>query len=168
MRRQPFIFSLLLSALFIILQSTLIQKISIYGVVPDIALIVIVFTSNSMGAMRGQLLGFSAGLLQDILSSGPLGFNALIRSVTGHIFGKIKGKLFLDSILLPVLFIATASLFKELLTLVTGFLFLPVDAISYFSRDFFIELGLNAFLAPFIFAFLKLLGLYRINDKDGY
>ena len=168
MKRNPFIFSLIVTALFIVLQSTLLQKFSVYGVIPDIALILIVFSANSLGTMKGQALGFGAGLIQDILSSGPLGFNALIRTVTGFIYGKFKGKLFLDSILMPVLFIVIASFLKELMTMVIGFLFLPEGTISYFTREFFIELGLNSFLSPFIFALMKLTGLYRINNKDGF
>lgn len=168
MRKNPFIFSLIISVLFIVLQSTLIQKISVYGVIPDIALIVVVFCSNSMGTMRGQTLGFAAGLIQDILSSGPLGFNALVRTIIGFIYGRIKGKLFLDSILLPVLFIIIATFMKEVLTALIGFLFLPEGTISYFTKAFFIELGLNSFLSPFIFALLKQIGLYRINVKDGF
>ena len=168
MRRNNFIFSLLLTVAFVILQSTLLQEIAIYGVIPDIALIIIVFSSNSMGTMRGQALGFIAGFIQDFLSSGPLGFNALIRTVIGFIFGKIKGKLFLDSILLPILFIAIATLMKEAIVALLDLIFIAGSNVTFFDGDFFIELGLNAFIAPFIFALLKLLKIYRINEKDGY
>ncbi|HAK44818.1 MAG TPA: rod shape-determining protein MreD [Spirochaeta sp.] len=168
MRRNNFIFGLLLTILFVVLQSTLLQKIAVNGVVPDIALIIIVFTSNSLGTMKGQMLGFIAGFVQDFLSSGPLGFNALIRTIIGFFFGKIKGKLFLDSILLPIIFIVAASLMKEALIALTGFIFIADSQIIFFGRDFFIELGLNAVLAPFVFALLKLLKIYRINEKGGY
>lgn len=168
MRNRCYIFSLLLTILFVVLQSTLMQKIAIYGVIPDIALVIIVLSANSMGAMRGQTLGFFAGLVQDFLSAGPLGFNALIRTIIGFIFGKIKGKLFLDSILLPIIFIVVATLLKEALVSLVDLIFIADENILYFDRDFFIELGLNAFIAPFIFALLKLLKIYRINEKDGY
>ncbi|MDC7225863.1 MAG: rod shape-determining protein MreD [Spirochaetales bacterium] len=168
MRRNNFLFGLIITVLFVVIQSTLLQKISVYGVVPDIALIMIVFISNSCGAMKGQMLGFIAGLIQDFLSAGPLGFNALVRTVVGFFFGRMKGKLFLDSILLPVLFIIVASLIKEAMTALIGLIFMAESNLIVFGRDFLIELGMNAFLAPFCFALLKLLKIYRYNDKDGY
>ncbi len=168
MRKRNFILSLVITGVFIALQSTILQKIAVRGVIPDVALVVIVFSSNSMGAMRGQFLGFIAGLLQDFLSSGPLGFNALIKTIIGFIFGKLKGKLFLDSILLPVIFILSATILKEGFTALTGLIFLGSEKFMYFGRSFLIELGLNAFLSPFIFALMKLLKLYRVNEKDGF
>ena len=168
MRRKAFILSLILIAGFVGLQSTVLQKISVNGVVPDIALIIIVFSSNSMGAMRGQFLGFAGGLIQDFMGSAPLGFNALIRTIIGWAFGKLKGKLFLDSILLPVLFVVVGTIMKEGFTALTGLIFIGTDQISVFGRNFFIELGLNAFLSPFVFALLRLLKIYRNNDKDGF
>lgn len=168
MRRNNFFFGLLLTILFVVLQSTVLQKIAVYGVVPDLALIIIVLTSNSLGPMKGQFLGFFAGLAQDILSSGPLGFNALIRTIIGFFFGKLKGKFFLDSILLPILFIISATLMKEGLITLLSFIFLTESEIILFGRSFLIELGLNAVLSPFIFALLKLLKIYRLNDKDRF
>ena len=168
MKKANYIYCFLLAVLCIILQSTLLQNIAVNGVVPDIALIVIVFSSNSLGAMRGQTLGFAAGLVQDFLSAGPIGFNAFIRTVTGFIYGKLKGKLFLDSILLPVIFVVTATLIKEVMISILSVVFIPSAGVNTFTRTFFIELGLNTFLSPFIFALMKLLKLYRINDKDGY
>ena len=168
MRRYQFLYSLLITIGCVILQSTFLQKIAVYGVIPDLALIVVVFSSNSMGAMKGQGLGFAAGLVQDFLTTGPIGLNALIRTVVGYLFGKMKGKFFLDSILLPVIFIVVATLLKEILMSLLIFIFLPASEISFFGSEFLIELGLNAFIAPFVFALLKLIKVYRLNQKDGY
>ncbi len=167
MINKRFLLGLGLSVLVVILQSTLLQKISVFGVVPDIALIVIVFISYSSDPMNGQMTGFLAGLAQDFISSGPLGFNALIKAVTGFIYGKIHGKLFLDHILLPVIFIVISTVMKEILISLISLLLIKSSGIHIWGKTFMIELGLNAVLAPFILALLKLLKLYRIN-KDGY
>ncbi len=167
MINKRFLFGLGLSIAFVILQSTLLQKISVFGIVPDIALIVIVFTSYSSGSMSGQMTGFFTGLVQDFISSGPLGFNALIKTFIGFIYGKIQGKLFLDHILLPVIFIVIATVMKEILISLISLLLIKSSGIHIWGKTFMIELGLNAVLAPFILALLKLLKLYRIN-KDGY
>ena len=168
MRRYQYLYSLLVAAFFVVLQSTLIQKIAIYGVVPDLAMIVVVFSANSMGAMKGQTLGFFSGLIQDFLSNGPIGFNALVKTITGFLFGKIKGKLFLDSVLLPVIFIIIASVMKEIMMLITIVIFIPESGLHLFSKNFFIELGINAFISPFVFAFLKIIKVYRIDQKGSF
>ncbi len=168
MNRNKLIPSSLLLVLFVVLQSTLLGKVAIYGVTPDFALILLVFLSNSSGSVKGQGLGFVSGLVQDLISSSPLGFNTLIRTAIGFIFGKLKGKLFLDSILLPVLFGVSATLFKELFSGLLSVMFMPDSGMQFFNRNFLVELGLNAFFSPFLFALVKALKLYNTNYKDSF
>ncbi|MBI9108723.1 MAG: rod shape-determining protein MreD [Spirochaetales bacterium] len=168
MNRNSLIGGTLLIAAFVILQSTLLGKLAINGVTPDFALIILVFISNSSGPVKGQGLGFITGLVQDLISTSPLGFNCLVRTLIGFIYGKIRGKLFLDSILLPVLFVLSATLFKEFFSSLLVLLFMPESGIGFFDKAFLIELGLNAFFSPFIFALVKFLKLYNTNYRDGY
>ena len=151
-----------------ILQSTLLGKIAINGVIPDFALIILVFTANSSGPLKGQTMGFLAGLTRDLISTSPPGFYSLIETLIGFIFGKIRGKLFLDSILLPVIFVMVATLFRELFSVILSLVFMSESALDFFGKSFLIELGLNAFFSPFIFALIKLLKLYNTGYKDGY
>lgn len=168
MNRNNLLTGSLLLILFVVLQSTVLGRLAINGVTPDFALIILVFISNSSGSMKGQGLGFISGLAQDLLSSSPLGFNCLIGTIIGFIFGKLRGKLFLDSILLPVLFVVSATVFKELFSSLLAAGFMPESGLKFFNRPFLIELGLNAFFSPFIFAFVKILKLYSANYKDSF
>lgn len=153
---------------FIVLQSTVLNKISIKGIIPDYSFILLIFISNSAGSMKGQSLGFVTGLVQDLISTSPIGFNCLIRTITGFIYGKTRGKMFLDSILLPIIFVLIATVLKELLSGLIVLVFMPDTTINLFDREFLIELGLNAIFAPLLFALLKLLKLYITNNKDEY
>ena len=168
MSKYSFITGSLLLIGVTVLQSTILGKFAINGVVPDFSLIILVFVSNSGGSIRGQGLGFVAGLTKDLISTSPPGFNCLISTVTGFIYGKMRGKLFLDSILLPVVFVMTATIIKEILGSFIALIFMPDSGIMFFSRKFLIELGFNAFFSPFIFALVKLLKLYNTSYKDGY
>ena len=107
-------------------------------------------------------------MIQDFISAGPLGFNALIRTLIGFLYGKIKGLLYLDSILLPAIFVVTATVLKEAFSFLFVSILLPDMQIPFFDRKFLIEMGLNAFFSPFIFALVKVLKIYRLNDKDEY
>ena len=95
--------STLLLGIAVILQSTVLRFVALKGVKPDLALIVMVFVAVRRGSMSAQVSGFLAGLLEDILSLAPVGFNALLRTVLGFFYGLTAGSIFVDPVLMPVL-----------------------------------------------------------------
>tara|TARA_B100002003_G_C13939733_1_gene456094 strand:- start:127 stop:627 length:501 start_codon:yes stop_codon:yes gene_type:complete len=87
-----------------IIQSTVVEHISIRGIKPDIILIILIYVSLRSGSMMGVVLGFSIGLLQDFY--GPpanLGLNALCKSLLGFGVGIGKEGLYKDSMLVLML-----------------------------------------------------------------
>ena len=141
-----------------LLQSTVLSPLRAYiYAVPDIALIILVFTAYVNGTMTGQLNGFFSGIMLDFISSAPLGLNPLVRTLTGALIGLFKGTFFLDFFLLPMILCTCATFLKALIMFLLNFIFPEtVPAYSLLSLTFWSELGLNTFLAPFVFAFLKL------------
>ena len=140
-----------------ILQSTVLSRIALFGAVPDLALVIIVFCAYINGTMAGQLSGFCSGLLIDFLSAAPLGLNALIRTLIGALAGLLQGAFFLDFFLLPMILCASGTIIKAI-TLFLLHLLLPgaVPTYALLTPTLWIELGLNSIAAPFIFALLKL------------
>ncbi|HVP18717.1 MAG TPA: rod shape-determining protein MreD, partial [Spirochaetia bacterium] len=57
------IFTILALVVCALLQSTLLNRIAIRGVRPDLALIVLIFVSMRRGSMVGQVSGFASGIL---------------------------------------------------------------------------------------------------------
>jgi rod shape-determining protein MreD len=171
---------ILWSNIFIIiaalLQSTLLARLLLFfhiNAVPDIALCILVFSSYSNGMMTGQLTGFFSGLFIDFLSSAPLGLNMFIRTLTGALAGFIRGNLMLDAVILPAGLCAGATLFKALLLLALNFLFSgAIPAYSWTKPTLWIEILLNAALAPFLFDFLKKFDRLLIKtggyDENGH
>jgi len=139
-----------------ILQSTLLAKIAILNVVPDLALCVLVFSSYVNGAMTGQISGFLSGLLIDFLSMAPIGMSSLIRTLIGALVGLFKDSLFLGYVIMPIILCTVASILKVLMMFV---LHLIIDKIPiYYSLTdlrLWIELGLNALCAPLLFLILR-------------
>ena len=87
-----------------IIQSTVVEHISIRGIKPDIILIILIYVSLRSGSMMGVVLGFSIGLLQDFY--GPpanLWLNALCKSLLGFGVGIGKEGLYKDSMLVLML-----------------------------------------------------------------
>ncbi len=61
---------------------------------PDFILILLVFVSSRYGRIAGILLGFAAGLSQDVTSTlSLLGANALPKSIIGYTVGTLNGNL---------------------------------------------------------------------------
>ncbi len=157
----------ILVAVFVVLQSTVLKNVTIFSVKPDIALVIFLLTSTRQGSFRGQLTGFSTGLLQDFLSLSPLGFNALIRTLFGYLYGILKGKLFIDPIFFPILIAVVGTLLKYLFSYILLLIFVSAaSAGAVFSSHMWIEMGINSFFAPFIFALLKLLKFVQMRERD--
>jgi rod shape-determining protein MreD len=150
-----------------ILQSTLLSYIAIFRAVPDLALLILVFSAYTKGPMVGQLTGFSSGILLDFLSAAPLGLNALIRTLVGALTGMLKGAFFLDFFILPMLLCAVATLLKALVLFLLHWLLSgSIPAYPLAAPVLWVELGLNTVIAPFLFTLLKRFkALYSERDN---
>ena len=140
----------------VILQSTLLARLALYGAVPDIVLGIVVYSAYVNGVMAGQLSGFFTGIVQDFVSAAPFGLNAFVRLLVGALAGLMKGTFFLDVFLLPMILCALATLAKALIIfLLSFFLGDAVHAYPIAAPTLWAELALNIFIAPFLFAFLR-------------
>ena len=153
---RSIIWTVVLSIIAAILQSTVIGMLPVIKIVPDLALCVIVFSAYVNGTMTGQVSGFFSGLLLDFLSAAPLGMNSLIRTLIGALAGIFKGAFFLDFFMMPVALCASATLLKALIVFILHLIMgSAVPTYSLTSSVLWIELGLNSLCAPLLFLLLK-------------
>ena len=159
--------ALLFICLALILQSTLFSIISVGGVKPDLSLIILVFISYRKGHVVGQLTGFFTGFIEDIISLSPLGFHSLIKTIIGFLYGYLQGRIVIDVIFIPVLFVTIATLFKLLSSWIISLFFSITEVkIYFFHLNTLIEIAYNAILAPFVFTFLNLFKSFKAGDKE--
>jgi rod shape-determining protein MreD len=151
------IWTVILSVAAAILQSTLIGKITFFNnVIPDLALCVLVFSAYVNGTMTGQVSGFLSGLFIDFLSAAPIGMNSLIRTLIGALAGIFKDSLFLGYVIMPVILCSVATVIKALMMFILHLIMgSMIPAYSLTNSVFWIELGLNAVSAPFLFLILR-------------
>ncbi len=151
--------SILILMLFsVLIKTTISRYLSLDFGIPDITLIMLVFFSIHYGSVTGQLSGFASGLMEDFISLSPLGFNSLIRMITGHIAGMFNGRLIMDPILFPVLMVTVATILKALLSsLILSMFSIDYSGSIFISSSFGFELLINALLAPVLFLLLGLL-----------
>ena len=166
MKKSKLIPVIIVMIIFLLIESTLLKKLPSNFIYPDIALIILIFFSNSRGVLEGQISGFIIGIAEDFLSLSPLGFNSFIKTVIGFVFGKTKGKIFLDPIFFPMLVVLIATIMKGFTAAFIASIFLSAEASpAVFTNRFAIELIENCLCAPFIFAFMKFIKLYTFEDK---
>ena len=165
--RRTFLFHTLLLLAVVLIQTTLLKRVRIGGVVPDIVFVLLIFSSVYQGSLKAQGTGFLTGLLQDILSLAPLGFNSFIYTLTAFISGAFKGTIFFDPVLMPILFTGIGTVFKNFLSYLLKIVFIEGRQTALFTRELWIEVGLNVVLAPIIFGLLKLFKIVRMNERES-
>ncbi|MDR0497946.1 MAG: rod shape-determining protein MreD [Treponema sp.] len=153
----------------VLLQSTVLSRLVIYiYAVPDLALCILVFIAYVNGTMTGQFTGFISGFLLDFLSAAPLGLNAFVRTLVGALTGLFKDTFYLDFLFFPMLLCAGATVFKVLVFFLLHLIF-PDSVPSYdpLTLTLWIELAMNTFSAPFLFALLKLIRPLNARQKEA-
>jgi rod shape-determining protein MreD len=141
-----------------LLQSTWLHSLAVLSVIPDLSLLVIVYTSFNNVRTEGIVSGFLSGLIQDFISSAPLGFTAFMRTVVSFGFNSLSGSFYIDRIFMPMIFGGVATLLKALSFAVLSFLFPAfIHGYNFLDRILWIETAYNAVLAPLVFFLLGLL-----------
>ena len=107
-----------------VLQASVLPHVAILGVTPDTALIFIVSYGVLRGDVEGAIFGFSAGLLQDIFSGGPIGMFALMGFLIGYVSGKPFRDFFKDNYFLPFFIVFVAILVQQFVIYISSFMFL--------------------------------------------
>jgi len=83
---------ILLFAVVIIVQMAIVPKIAIFGIYPDLVMILLVVLSVENGRTAGIWGGFFTGLFIDVFSGGLLGINALAKTIVGGVAGLLERK----------------------------------------------------------------------------
>ncbi|MFC1551215.1 rod shape-determining protein MreD [Candidatus Latescibacterota bacterium] len=89
--------NILLIALALLLQSSLFGRFSLFGVKPDLAILVLIFIVSGSGRIGSVAYGFLIGFLQDVYSPEFLGTNAFSMSLIGYFLGWSRDRLTVEN-----------------------------------------------------------------------
>lgn len=86
------LFALALVVTAVVLQTTLFvgNQLSAFGVVPDLVMLAVIAGARHLDPEPAILLGFSGGLLSDLLGLSPLGLWALVLTVVAYVTVRIR------------------------------------------------------------------------------
>lgn len=154
-----------LAGIVAILETTWFSELSIFGIRPDLILIILSFHAHTRGVQRGQIAGFVVGLVEDSLSASPFGFFALVRMSHGGILGFTKGSVSGDAIFSPMILVGVAVIVRTVATFLITALF-SIEGLFdlVFSVTTLIELVLTLLFSSPIFFVLRVL-MRRVEGK---
>lgn len=164
---RSIIFSSILLILSGLVQSTWFGAISVFGAIPDLSLVILVWLSYKNGPVEGPVSGFIAGFAEDCISASPLGFHAFIKTLVAAIAGLLHGSFYIDRIFLPFVMGALATLMKALgasfLVLIFG---MKMQTYNFLDRILWVEVAYNGLIAPVVFLLLGLLRKVLVTEND--
>lgn len=112
MSRRRWIFLASTVLLAFILQIAVMPQFKLFGVQPDLILVVAVVVAVQEGPVQGAIVGFCGGMLMDIVSPQVMGVGAFSETVAAFLAGMLKEFFMTYSILLPVLLVFIVTILE--------------------------------------------------------
>lgn len=144
MNARPVLISLGLVTLGVLVQTTLFGdgRIQPLGSSPLLVTVIVIACVRYLDPEPALLLGFTAGLLLDLLGGSPLGLWAMVNTVVAYLALRFRGRaddgpqviaagVFLLTLLAQVLFLLVGSLFGQRLSASDGIVKLVILPAAY-------------------------------------
>lgn len=154
--KKYLIFILLISVIIFYQSSPISNHVIIKGVSPDFLLVAISLAAFILGPIPGQIMGFTVGLIIDIISGGLLGISAFTFSIIGYAVGLVGKKVYGNNILITITILFVVTLVKATVLSMLAAIFLKPGYFGYFSQGkIFLEAVLNSLIAPIMFVMIR-------------
>ncbi len=154
MRRVLALAAIIITA--VLLQSTVFSQLRLLGVRPELLYLVTILVALQEGPNEGAIVGFTAGLAQDMLQDQPKGITALTLTLLGYTVGMARQYIVSPSPLVPTIVVAIATAlgvaFYEIVTFLLG----QFEAsITYAVKVALLTALYNAVLTPILSPLLR-------------
>lgn len=148
--------------LAVALQSTLLARLTLLGVIPQLVLVVVVSLAFVDGPRVGVVVGFAGGLLQDLLlPQSIIGLTALVYTLVGYGVASLRQFAPGESVWTPVLAVAVASAVAEfsyaILAIILG---QPWVSLGFTAKVTGLVVLYDTLLTPFTFPLVR-----RVADR---
>ncbi|MEA2460999.1 MAG: hypothetical protein QOH90_1176 [Actinomycetota bacterium] len=139
------------------IQSTVLTKVTLFGVIPQLVFVVVVSFAFLEGEKVGVAVGFAAGLLLDFqLPASILGLTALVYTLVGFGVGNLRHYAPSTSVWTPLFGVAVATAVAEgsyaLLAIMMGESWVSVSNTAKIAG---LVVLYNTLLTPFVFPIVK-------------
>jgi len=157
---KKFFAYLILLVLLIVFETKVLPFIRIFGLIPDIVLVLVVFLGLRQGAVPGATAGFFIGLLQDAFAVYPFGAGALAKTLAGFICGRwCKGVIDEKNPYVQMIIVGVAGVVVYAIVALCSSIFSISGASGFSGFNLLIYVLLNALIAPPLFFLFRKLPL---------
>jgi rod shape-determining protein MreD len=157
--------SILLLISVALIQSTVMPHLTLWGVKPDLMVLVVISWSLLRGAREGIVWGFIGGLCLDLFSGAPFGLSALALLIVSFFSGLGEATIFRTHIILPLATMFFASLVYDLIfLLLLRILGWPVVWLDSLIKLVLPASLLNVLLAPLVYPAMR--WLHRKTGRE--
>jgi len=166
---KRFIITILLIIISFLLQTTLLHYIKLGGVIPNLLLIITVFTGYINGRTPGIVAGLMCGFLSDGQYGDLIGLNALIYMTIGYLNGLSNRIFYREDTMMPVFLVAVSELVYGVLVYILEFLLRGRLNLGFYLGSIIMPELIYTLIASIIL-YKFILWLYRIiehPDKKG-
>ena len=159
--RASIYLTLLILAVTVIVQGTLLVRFRFFGASPNLLLVVVVCWSLLHSVSEGLVWAFAGGIGVDLIAGLPLGSTSLALMPTCFLAGLGRSSIFTNSVLLPALLVALATpIFGWINLILLSVYGVPVDWMGSTLRVILPELALNVLLVLVIYPALRWLAAH--------
>ena len=151
---MKYFWNLVVILIAFVIQNAIVPYIKIYGVQPDVILIVIISFSFLEGPSFGSVNGFFGGLLQDLLAVRGFGVGMISKTLIGYSSGMLEKTVFSENHILVAPALAVATILSQLIYLWLSFI-LGYEAHIAFLNSTLPQAFYNAILAIPLYLILE-------------
>lgn len=120
---MKYLWLFILTFVFAVLQTTVIDAISIFGVIPNLLVTAVICYSLMRGDLRAIIFGAIIGIVLDFLSGKIVGMNLILCTLTAFLSASLYESLFNNNSFVAAVFVLWISFLYEFLIYVFYFLF---------------------------------------------
>jgi rod shape-determining protein MreD len=159
----PVFIILLLTAL--LLQTSVLEIVSVAGVKPDLIMLIVVLNGFLLGPREGAFLGYIGGIVEDLFVGEYIGLNAISKMAAGYLAGVAGERLYKENML-----VATGvTFFSTVAGLLVNYLllfYLDLQVSPYYAllRLTIPTAIYTSLLAPFIFG--RIFHYFQVRGRD--
>ena len=104
----------------LVVHLALLSRVRVFGVMPDLMLLVAIAAGYTAGPSGGAAVGFVSGMVVDLFLETPLGLSALVFTLVGFAVGTVGTGILRAAWWIPMLTALVASAVGEVLFAVAG------------------------------------------------
>ena len=150
-----------------LLQITIIPELTVFGINPNLILIVVCSIAFLFGSTSGGVVGFCCGMLIDLYYGRNIGLNALLYLYIGIVLGSFNKRIFKDNYLVILVFMIFTTFIYEMITYVYIVMTYSqsINILSFLSNVISLIL-INTILSFFIYPMLLKINLSLEIDRN--